>query len=40
VIDIELGLRDDVWNIVDVGPVYPAVIYVAAEEMTLPDKLT
>ncbi|MCF6208927.1 MAG: hypothetical protein L3J61_06055 [Ghiorsea sp.] len=40
VIDIELGLRDDVWNIVDIGPVYPAIVYVPAEEMALPDKLT
>ncbi|MDQ7002196.1 MAG: hypothetical protein Q9N02_05865 [Ghiorsea sp.] len=40
VIDIEVGLRNGVWNIVDVGPLYPAVVYVAAEEMTLPDKLT
>lgn len=40
VIDIELGLRDEVWNIVDIGPVYPAIVYVPAEEMALPDKLT
>ncbi len=40
VIDIELGKRDGAWHIVDVGPVYPAVVYVAAEEMPLPDKLT
>ncbi|MDX8383453.1 MAG: hypothetical protein R8M45_05190 [Ghiorsea sp.] len=40
VIDVELGKRSDVWNIVDVGPVYPAVVYVEAEEMDLPDKLT
>lgn len=39
VIDIELGLRNDAWNIVDIGPVYPAIVYVAAEEMALPDKL-
>jgi hypothetical protein len=38
VLDIELGLRDGVWNIVDIGPVYPAIVYVAAEEMALPDK--
>lgn len=38
VIDIELGQRGDVWNIVDIGPVYPAAVYVAAEEMDLPDK--
>jgi len=40
VIDIELGLRDQSWHIVDVGPVYPAVVYVAAEETPLPDKRT
>jgi len=40
VIDIELGLRDDTWNIVDIGPVYPAIVYVPAEEMALMDKLT
>lgn len=38
VIDIELGQRDKTWNIVDIGPVYPAAVYVAAEEMALPDK--
>lgn len=40
VIDIELGKREDTWTIVDIGPVYPAVVYVAAEEMALPNKLT
>ncbi len=39
VIDIELGTREGVWTIVDIGPVYPAIVYVAAEEMALPDKL-
>ncbi|MDQ6984398.1 MAG: hypothetical protein Q9M44_06755, partial [Ghiorsea sp.] len=39
VIDIELGKREGVWTIVDIGPVYPALVYVAAEEMALPDKL-
>lgn len=38
VIDIELGTREGVWTIVDIGPVYPAIVYVAAEEMALPDK--
>lgn len=32
VIDVELGLRDDVWIIVDVGPVYPGSVYVDSEE--------
>jgi len=39
VIDIELGKRGGIWTIVDIGPVYPAVVYVAAEEMALPDKI-
>ncbi len=39
VIDVELGKRGGVWTIVDIGPVYPAVVYVAAEEMALPDKI-
>jgi len=40
VMDVELGKRSDVWNIVDIGPVYPAAIYVEAEELDLPQKLT
>jgi len=32
VLDVELGLRAGVWMIVDVGPVYPASVYVEAEE--------
>lgn len=39
VIDIELGKREGSWTMVDIGPVYPAVVYVAAEEMALPNKL-
>ncbi len=39
VIDVELGKREGVWMIVDIGPVYPAVVYVPAEEMALPDKV-
>ncbi|MDX8380815.1 MAG: hypothetical protein R8M14_01730 [Ghiorsea sp.] len=38
VIDIELGTREGDWTIVDIGPVYPATVYVPAEEMALPDK--
>jgi len=38
VIDIELGQRSETWTIVDIGPVYPAIVYVAAEEMALPEK--
>lgn len=40
VIDIELGKRGKDWTIVDIGPVYPALVYVAAEEMDLPEKQT
>ncbi|MDQ6988269.1 MAG: hypothetical protein Q9M19_00170 [Mariprofundaceae bacterium] len=39
VIDIEIGQRGDTWAIVDIGPVYPAMVYVEATEMDLPDKL-
>jgi len=38
VLDIELGERGDTWLIVDIGPVYPANIYVEAEEFEFPDK--
>lgn len=31
VLDVELGLRADVWMMVDIGPVYPASVYVEAE---------
>lgn len=31
VFDVELGLRDDSWVIVDIGPVYPATVYVEVE---------
>jgi len=40
VIDVELGLRGDTWLMVDVGPVYPAAVYVEAEELHAPDKIT
>ena len=40
VIDIELGKRSNTWSIVDIGPVYPAVVYVDAQEMLLPEKHT
>lgn len=39
VLDVELGERDGHWMIVDIGPVYPASVYVEAEELRLPDKL-
>ncbi len=31
VLDVELGLRSDIWMMVDIGPVYPASVYVEAE---------
>ncbi|MDQ6959480.1 MAG: hypothetical protein Q9M27_00500 [Mariprofundaceae bacterium] len=31
VLDVELGLRSGVWMMVDIGPVYPASVYVDAE---------
>ncbi len=39
VLDIELGKRGETWTIVDVGPLYPSIIYVEAAEMELADKL-
>ncbi len=38
VLDVELGLRADVWLMVDIGPVYPASVYVEAEEFKPPYK--
>jgi len=32
VFDIEMGLRGDSWVMVDIGPVYPACVYVEVEE--------
>ena len=32
VFDVEMGLRGDTWVMVDIGPVYPASIYVEVEE--------
>jgi len=40
VIDVELGLRGDLWLMVDVGPVYPCGVYVEAEEFEGLEKLT
>ncbi len=40
VIDVELGLRGDTWLMVDVGPVYPSAVYVDAEALHAPDKVT
>jgi len=40
VFDVELGLRGDVWVMVDIGPVYPACVYVEAEEYQGLEKLS
>jgi len=32
VFDVEMGLRGDLWVMVDIGPVYPACVYIEAEE--------
>jgi hypothetical protein len=39
VLDVELGQRGGQWIIVDIGPVYPACIYVEADELEIPNKL-
>jgi len=40
VLDVELGKRGGQWVMVDIGPVYPASVYVEADELQVPDKLT
>lgn len=40
VFDLELGLRGDAWVLVDVGPIYPACVYVEAEEYQDLDKIS
>jgi len=40
VLDVELGKRGGQWMMVDIGPVYPACVYVEADELQIPDKLT
>ena len=40
VFDVEMGLRDDVWVMVDIGPVYPACVYVEVEEYQGLEKLS
>lgn len=35
VLDAELGKRGDNWLIVDIGPVYPAAVYVEADQFEL-----
>jgi len=32
VFDVELGLRDNSWVVVDIGPIYPRCVYVEVEE--------
>lgn len=39
VLDIELGMRGEMWQIVDIGPVYPREVYVEAEEFKVPEKV-
>ncbi|MDX8395305.1 MAG: hypothetical protein R8K22_02715 [Mariprofundaceae bacterium] len=38
VLDIEMGLRGDVWLIVDIGPVYPGDIYIEADVFNVSEK--
>ena len=40
VLDVELGQRGGQWVMVDIGPVYPSCIYMEADELKIPDKLT
>lgn len=40
VLDIELGCRGEQWMIVDIGPVYPASVYVEAGLFDVPQKMT
>ena len=40
VLDIELGFRGDQWIIVDIGPVYPASIYMETDLFDPPQKIT
>jgi len=39
VLDIEMGYRGDQWTIVDIGPVYPALVYVEADILDIPEKI-
>jgi hypothetical protein len=39
VFDVEMGLRGDLWVMVDIGAIYPACIYVEAEEYQGLDKI-
>jgi len=40
VLDVELGKRGDLWLVVDIGPVYPANVYVEAEEFEPVQRLS
>ncbi|MDX8401583.1 MAG: hypothetical protein R8K47_03025, partial [Mariprofundaceae bacterium] len=40
VFDVELGRRGDLWVLVDVGPIYPACVYVEPESFEGMDKQT
>ncbi len=39
VLDVELGLRGQCWQIVDSGPVYPPCVYMEADYFDVPEKL-
>jgi len=40
VLDVEMGQRGGQWIMVDIGPVYPSCIYMEADELKIPDKMT
>jgi len=40
VLDVEMGQRGGQWIMVDIGPVYPSSVYMDADELKVPDKLT
>jgi len=40
VFDVEMGMRGGTWVMVDIGPVYPACVYVEAEEYQGLEKLS
>jgi len=40
VFDVEMGLRGDTWVMVDIGPIYPACVYVEVEEYEGLEKLS
>ncbi|RMG52315.1 MAG: hypothetical protein D6717_12155, partial [Gammaproteobacteria bacterium] len=40
VFDVELGLRGESWVLLDIGPIYPACVYVEVEEFKGLEKLS